>query len=45
MKVVGHPVQIRFPWTTHVVQEAICFGDANILTSGLEVRDLQRHIK
>ncbi|KXJ71210.1 ankyrin repeat domain-containing protein 13D isoform X2 [Aedes albopictus] len=28
-----------------VVQEAVCSGDANILTSVLEVRDLQRHIK
>ncbi|XP_035892592.1 ankyrin repeat domain-containing protein 13D [Anopheles stephensi] len=28
-----------------VVQEAVCSGDANILTAILEVRDLQRHIK
>ncbi|KXJ73408.1 hypothetical protein RP20_CCG015912 [Aedes albopictus] len=28
-----------------VVQEAVCFCDANILTSVLEVRDLQRHTK
>lgn len=28
-----------------VVQEAICSGDANILTAILEVRDLQRHIQ
>lgn len=28
-----------------VVQEAICSGDPNILTSILEVRDLQRHIQ
>lgn len=28
-----------------VVQEAVCSGDANILTAVLEVRDLQRHIK
>lgn len=28
-----------------VVQEAVCTGDANILTAILEVRDLQRHIQ
>ncbi|XP_055623876.1 ankyrin repeat domain-containing protein 13B isoform X2 [Toxorhynchites rutilus septentrionalis] len=28
-----------------VVQEAVCSGDANILTAVLEVRDLQRHMK
>lgn len=28
-----------------VVQEAICSGDANIVSSILEVRDLQRHIQ
>ncbi|XP_055534838.1 ankyrin repeat domain-containing protein 13B isoform X2 [Wyeomyia smithii] len=28
-----------------VVQEAVCSGDASILTAILEVRDLQRHIK
>lgn len=28
-----------------MVQEAVCSGDANILTAVLEVRDLQRHIK
>ncbi|XP_055588773.1 ankyrin repeat domain-containing protein 13D isoform X2 [Uranotaenia lowii] len=28
-----------------VVQEAVCSGDAGILTAVLEVRDLQRHIK
>lgn len=28
-----------------VVQEAVCSGDAQILTSVLEMRDLQRHIK
>lgn len=28
-----------------VVQEAVCSGDAQILTAVLEVRDLQRHIK
>lgn len=28
-----------------VVQEAVCCGDANILTAILEVRDLQRHVQ
>lgn len=28
-----------------VVQEAVCTGDATILTAILEVRDLQRHIQ
>lgn len=28
-----------------VVQEAVCTGDASILTAILEVRDLQRHIQ
>lgn len=28
-----------------VVQEAVCSGDPEILTSILEVRDLQRHIQ
>ena len=28
-----------------VVQEAVCSGDANILTAILEVRDLQRHVQ
>lgn len=31
--------------TISVVQEAVCTGDATILTAILEVRDLQRHIQ
>lgn len=37
-------MNVSFPYST-VVQEVVYSGGANILTSVLKVRDLQRHIK